>query len=91
MNSPYVTIRIPSRLDMAISPFFQRDLKQKIRPGITIIIDMDKTKFIDPATTSIFWDGIIESHKQGAKIIARGMSEQVKLVLGRSGLLSHLQ
>ncbi|ESA32845.1 anti-sigma factor antagonist [Leptolyngbya sp. Heron Island J] len=87
----YAVIRLPSRVDMMISPFFRQDLKQKIRPGVTLIIDMAKTKFIDPATASIFWEGIIQSHQTGAKIVAKGMNAQVQMVLERSGLLEHLR
>lgn len=91
MNTLYVTIRLPHRVDVAISPFFREDMRQKICPGITLVIDMAKTTFLDPTITSIFWEGAIESHKQGAKIITIGMNEQVKLVFERSGLLTHLQ
>ncbi|MDV3352460.1 anti-sigma factor antagonist [Leptolyngbyaceae cyanobacterium CCMR0082] len=87
----HVVIRLPSRVDSFISPFFEQDLKQKLQPGVTIIIDMAKTKFLEPAAASVFWAGIIQSRKEGAKIIARDMNEQVKLVLERSGLLHHLQ
>jgi anti-anti-sigma regulatory factor len=87
----HAIIRLPSRLDSMISPFFAQDLKQKIRPGVTLIIDMAKTKFIEPATASIFWEGVLQSNREGAKIVAKGMNEQVKLVLERSGLLPHLQ
>lgn len=90
-STSYAVIRLPSRVDAMISPFFQQDLKQKIRPGVTLIIDMAKTKFIDPATASVFWEGIIQSNQEGAKIVAKGMNEQVKLVLERSGLLEHLR
>ncbi|MBT9317659.1 STAS domain-containing protein [Leptothoe spongobia] len=92
MNTSSVAIiRLPSRLDSMISPFFAQDLKQKIRPGVTLIIDMAKTKFIEPATASVFWEGVLQSHREGAKIVAKDMNEQVKLVLERSGLLPHLQ
>ncbi len=87
----YAVIRLPSRVDAMISPFFQQDLKQKIRPGVTLIIDMAKTKFIDPTAASVFWEGVIQSNREGAKIVAKGMNEQVKLVLERSGLLEHLR
>ncbi|MEA5463232.1 STAS domain-containing protein [Leptothoe sp. PORK10 BA2] len=95
MNTTSVTsqaiIRLPSRLDSVISPFFQQDLKQKLQPGVTLIIDMAKTKFIEPSTAAIFWEGVLQSQQAGAKIVAKGMNEQVKLVLERSGLLPHLQ
>ena len=90
-TTAYAVIRLPSRVDMMISPFFQQDLKQKIRPGVTLIIDMAKTKFMDPAITSVFWEGILQSHQEGAKIVAKGMNEQVQMVLERSGLLEHLR
>ena len=89
--SSHVIIRLPSRLDSFISPFFEQDLKQKLQPGVTLTIDMAKTRFIEPATASVFWEGVLQSHREGAKIVAKGMNEQVKLVLERSGLLPHLQ
>ena len=95
MNTSSVTshaiIRLPSRVDSFISPFFEQDLKQKLQPGVTLIIDMAKTKFIEPATAAIFWEGVLQSHREGGKIVARGMNEQVRLVFERSGLLPHLQ
>ena len=87
----HTIIHLPNRVDASISPFFEQDLKQKIRPGVTLTIDMARTKFIDPATASVFWQGVLQSHREGAKIVAKGMNEQVKLVLERSGLLPHLQ
>ncbi|MEM6255587.1 MAG: STAS domain-containing protein [Cyanobacteria bacterium P01_D01_bin.156] len=86
-----ITIRLPKRLDSFVSPFFAQDLKKKLRPGVTVTIDMARTQFIEPATASIFWDGILQCHRQGAKMIAKGMNQQVSLVLERSGLLPHLQ
>ena len=95
MNAHSVTsqaiIHLPSRLDSVISPFFEKDLKQKLQPGVTLVIDMARTKFIEPATASKFWEGVLQSHREGAKIVAKGMNEQVRLVLERSGLLPHLQ
>lgn len=86
-----VVIRLPNRVDSVISPFFAQDLRQKLQPGVTLIIDMAKTKFLEPATATVFWEGIFQSHRAGAKIIAQGMNAEVKLVLERSGLLAHLQ
>ena len=95
MNTDSVTlhtvIRLPSRVDSFVSPFFAQDLKQKLRPGVTLIIDMAKTKFLEPAAASVFWEGIIQSQKEGSKIVAKGANGQVRLVLERSGLLQHLQ
>lgn len=87
----HAVIRLPSRVDSVISPFFERDLKQKLQPGVTLVIDMAKTKFIEPAAASVFWEGVLQGHREGAKIVAKGMNEQVKLVMERSGLLPHLQ
>ncbi|MEL6935689.1 MAG: STAS domain-containing protein, partial [Cyanobacteria bacterium J06607_17] len=74
-----------------ISPFFEQDLKQKLQPGVTLVIDMARTKFMEPAAASVFWEGVLQCHREGAKIVAKGMNEQVKLVMERSGLLPHLQ
>ena len=87
----HVVIRLPSRVDSFISPVFSEDLKQKLRPGVTLIIDLAKTKFLEPAAASVFWEGIIQSQKKGSKIVAKGANGQVRLVLERSGLLRHLQ
>ncbi|MEM9807580.1 MAG: STAS domain-containing protein [Cyanobacteria bacterium P01_D01_bin.56] len=85
-----VLIRLPRRLDSFVSPIFAKDLKRKLRPGVTVTIDMAMTQFIEPATASVFWDGVLQCHREGAKIIAKGMNQQVELVLERSGLLPHL-
>ena len=87
----HAIIRLPGYVDRFISPFFEQDLKRKLQPGVTLIIDMAKTKAIEPATTSVFWEGVFQSHREGGKIIARGMNEQVRQVFERSGLLPHLQ
>ncbi|MBT9311467.1 STAS domain-containing protein [Leptothoe kymatousa] len=84
-------IRLPKRLDSFISPFFAQDLKQKLRPGVTVTIDMANTQFIEPATASVFWDGVLHCQKEGCTLVAKGMNQQVSLVLERSGLLPHLQ
>ena len=89
-TSPTI-IRLPRRVDSFVSPYFEHDLKQKLQPGVTLVIDMAKTTFIEPAAASVFWKGLIQSRREGAKIVVKGMNEQVKLVLDRSGLLPHLQ
>ncbi|MEL6231737.1 MAG: STAS domain-containing protein [Cyanobacteria bacterium J06627_3] len=87
----HAVICLPSRVDSVISPFFEQDLKQKLQPGVTLVIDMARTKFMEPAAASVFWEGVLQCHREGAKIVAKGMNEQVKLVMERSGLLPHLQ
>ncbi|MEO1403676.1 MAG: STAS domain-containing protein [Cyanobacteria bacterium J06635_1] len=82
-------IRLPNRVDMFISPFFAEDLKQKIRPGVTLILDMARTTFVDPATTSVFLDGIVRSQQEGAQIVVKGMNAQVSQVFERAGLLPY--
>ncbi|MEM9907026.1 MAG: STAS domain-containing protein [Cyanobacteria bacterium P01_D01_bin.44] len=83
-------IRLPNRVDMIISPFFAEDLKQKIRPGVTLILDMARTTFVDPATTPVFLEGILRSQQEGATIVVKGMSAQVSQVFERAGLLPYL-
>ncbi len=90
-HSAYTVIRLPSRVDSFITPFFEKDLKQKIQPGVVLIIDMAKTKFLEPEAASVLWEGVLQSNRAGGKIVAKGLNEQVKLVLERSGLLPHLQ
>ncbi len=87
----HAVIRLPSRVDSFITPFFEQDLKQKLQPGVTLIIDMAKTQFLEPAVASVFWAGVLQSNRDGGKIVAKGMNEQVKQVLERSGLLPYLQ
>ncbi|NEQ48540.1 MAG: STAS domain-containing protein [Leptolyngbya sp. SIO3F4] len=87
----HTIICLPKRLDSMISPFFEQDLKQKIRPGATLIIDMSKTKFIDSAAVSVFWKSVLQSRLAGAKIVAKGMNGSTKNLLEQSGLLPHLQ
>lgn len=89
--STHAAIRLPSRVDSFIAPFFEKDLKQKIQPGVVLIIDMAKTTFFEPEAASVLWEGVLEANRAGAKIVAKGINEQVKIVLDRSGLLPHLQ
>ncbi|MBX2864930.1 MAG: STAS domain-containing protein [Leptolyngbyaceae cyanobacterium MAG.088] len=89
--SAYSVIRLPGRVDSFIAPFFKKDLQQKIQPGVVLVIDMAKTKFFEPEAASVLWEGVLESNRAGAKIVAKGINEQVKIVLERSGLLPHLQ
>ena len=84
-------IRLPGRVDMIISPFFAEDLKQKIRPGITLILDMARTYFVDPAITVVFLDGIALCQTEGAKIVVQGMRPEVSEVFARAGLLPYFQ
>ncbi|MEM7794218.1 MAG: STAS domain-containing protein [Cyanobacteria bacterium P01_C01_bin.118] len=89
--SAHIAIRLPNRVDSFIAPFFEKDLKQKIKPGVVLIIDMAKTTFFEPAAASVLWEAVLEANRSGAKIVAKGINEQVKVVLDRSGLLPHLQ
>lgn len=89
--SAYTAIRLPNRVDSFIAPFFEKDLKQKIQPGVVLIIDMAKTNFFEPEAASVLWEGVLEANRAGAKIVVKGINEQVRVVLERSGLLPHLQ
>ena len=74
---------------MSISPLLAADLKSKIRPGTTLVLDMTQTKFVDPITTSVFWYGIIQSQLEGVKIVVQGMKPQVLQVFELSGCMPY--
>ncbi|NEP20126.1 MAG: STAS domain-containing protein [Leptolyngbya sp. SIO4C1] len=84
-------IRLPSRVDLVIAPFFAADLKRKTKPGAVIVLDMSQTQFVDPSMMNIFLSGVIRCHTEGAQLVARNMSLQVRQVFQRAGLLKHLQ
>ena len=89
VDSAHQFIRLPRRIDSSISPLLAADFRHKIRPGITLVLDMTQTIFIDPITTAVFWEGIVRSQQTGAKIAVQGMKPQVLQIFELAGCVPY--
>lgn len=76
---------------MVVSPFLEEDLRAKIKPGITLVIDMARTSFVDPSIASVFAEGVTQCRRQGAKFMLKGVNANVQQILESAGLLQYFR
>jgi anti-anti-sigma factor len=93
MPSTYalVTVRVPKRVDAWTAPFLAKDLEEKIQEGISIVLDLTQTQFIEPGSANVLLEGLIKSRARRARMTLRGVSPQVKVVLEMAGVLKHFR
>lgn len=89
--SEVITIRAPRRIDFCTAPFLAKDLDEKLKTGVSLILDLSQTQFIEPSSTEVLIQGALKSKLRHARLSLQGVTPQVKVVLELGGVLSYFR
>jgi anti-anti-sigma factor len=86
-TSEVITVYAPKRIDCCTAPFLAQDLDEKLQPGVSLVIDLGQTQFIDPPSVDILMQGILKARQRRARLSLQKVTPQVKVVLEMAGVL----
>jgi anti-anti-sigma factor len=90
-TSASITVYAPKRIDLCTAPFLEKDLDAKIQEGVSLVLDLTQTQFLDPKNADILMQGLIKSKERHARLMLRGVQPQVKVVLEMAGVMRHFR
>ncbi|MBD2462938.1 STAS domain-containing protein [Oscillatoria sp. FACHB-1407] len=82
-----ITVYAPRRIDCCTAPFLAKDLDEKLQAGVSLILDLGQTRFIDPPSADVLIQGILKAKQRRARLSLQRVAPQVKVVLEMAGVL----